>query len=315
MTGFAGIGRPTARPIGRLAGGAALVLALAGPGLVALAQDRGEAPHPIHVHAGTCLELGDIVEPLGDVAPLSEGEAQGAASAVPVEQSRTEIALPLADILAAPHAINFHRSAQAIAEYIACGDIGGRLDGDTLTIGLQEMNGSDFSGVAILEEDGPETEVTVYLFEEGTSVAREQPPAAEAQETATAEPAATDEATAEATPEPEEAPEAEETPEAGQAPAAEATEEAEAAAPAGDEIAVDIQNFAFSPDPIAIAVGDTVTWTNQDGVPHTATGEGGAFQSGAIAPGDSFGHTFEEAGEFPYFCEFHPGMAGTVVVE
>ena len=80
-------------------------------------------------------------------------------------------------------------------------------------------------------------------------------------------------------------------------------------------MAVDIVNFSFNPDPITVPVGGTVTWTNRDGVPHTATArERDVLQSGAIAPGTSFSQTFDQAGEFQYFCEFHPNMEGTIVV-
>ena len=285
---------------GRLLGGVALALglALAAPGAFTLAQDD-PVPHPIHIHAGTCADLGDIVAPLGDVVALTEGDAEGAGSAVPVQISDTEVDGTLADILANPFAINVHESADNIEEYIACGDIGGRVDNGRLVIGLQEMNGSDFSGVAVLDEDKLETEVSVYLFEEGAIVARESAPAAAdvADEPATAEP------TAEASAEP-----------TAEAPA-EPTAEPEAAAPAGEEVAVDIRDFAFDPTPVEIAVGDTVTWTNQDGVPHTATGEDrDVLQSGAIAAGGTFSQTFADAGEFAYFCEFHAGMNGSVVV-
>ncbi len=71
----------------------------------------------------------------------------------------------------------------------------------------------------------------------------------------------------------------------------------------------------FEPATITINVGDTVTWRNTDDVPHTSTSDDGVWDSGALAPGEEFSFTFEEAGTFPYFCEFHPGMEGTVVVQ
>jgi plastocyanin len=77
---------------------------------------------------------------------------------------------------------------------------------------------------------------------------------------------------------------------------------------------VDIQDFAFSPDTLEISVGTTVTWTNGDAAPHTATAEDGAFDSGSLATGDSYSFTFEEPGTYSYFCEFHPNMQGTIVV-
>jgi plastocyanin len=72
---------------------------------------------------------------------------------------------------------------------------------------------------------------------------------------------------------------------------------------------------AYAPNPIAVAVGGTVTWTNNDSTTHTSTGNGGTWDSGAIAPGGNFSRTFSSAGTFPYHCTFHPGMVGTVTVQ
>ncbi len=71
----------------------------------------------------------------------------------------------------------------------------------------------------------------------------------------------------------------------------------------------------FRPATITINVGDTVTWRNTDDVPHTSTSEDEVWDSGGLGAGEEFSFTFEEAGTFPYFCEFHPGMEGTVVVQ
>jgi plastocyanin len=71
---------------------------------------------------------------------------------------------------------------------------------------------------------------------------------------------------------------------------------------------------AYSPSPINISAGGTVTWTNNDNTTHTAT-DAGTFDSGAIAPGASFSHTFPTAGTFTYHCSIHPGMVGTVTVQ
>jgi plastocyanin len=218
--------------------------------------------------------------------------------------SETDVELSLSDILAAPHAINIHQSAEEIQIYIACGDIGGRvIDGDLL-IGLQAIDGSGHQGIARLETDDDGTEVYVYLAYQAAAAEAEQEAAAPAAATTAPADAAVDAETPEA-----EAPEAE-------TPVAETPEPAADAAAAGQDVPVDIRDFAFSPNPIEIAVGDTVTWTNQDQVPHTATAEDrGVLQSGTISPGASFSQTFETAGEFPYFCEFHPNMTGTIVVQ
>jgi plastocyanin len=76
---------------------------------------------------------------------------------------------------------------------------------------------------------------------------------------------------------------------------------------------------AFSPNPIQVSVGSTVTWTNNDSVIHTVNSgtsptESGLFTSPIINPGDTFEYTFTEAGEVPYFCLLHPNMVGTAIV-
>jgi len=275
----------------------AVMLILLGS-LVVRAQEDTDPPHPAHIHSGSCNDLGDIVYPLTDVALETAGEAFGAASAVPVEESDTTIDASLTDILAAPHAVNIHQSADAIQNYIACGDIGGRAVDGKLAIGLQELNGSGYQGVAILDgSDAATTTVTVYLAYPGKAGESEQ---AATSAVATSPTAAAAQPTAEPTAEPT---------------AAEPTAEPTAASSA-NEVPVDIVEFSFSPDPVDVSIGDTVTWTNQGTVPHTATAEDrGVLQSGPISPGDSFSQVLSQAGEFPYFCEFHPNMHGTIIVK
>jgi len=73
------------------------------------------------------------------------------------------------------------------------------------------------------------------------------------------------------------------------------------------------------PDPIHVTRGETVSWLNADSAVHTVAGEEDAgsrkFYSSLMAPGDSFSHTFHEAGEYGYSCTIHPWASGTVVVE
>ncbi len=64
---------------------------------------------------------------------------------------------------------------------------------------------------------------------------------------------------------------------------------------------------------IQVAKGTTVTWTNQDPVPHTVTFSG--FGSGSLDTGGTYSHTFSDAGMFPYHCSIHPSMNGAVVVQ
>lgn len=79
--------------------------------------------------------------------------------------------------------------------------------------------------------------------------------------------------------------------------------------------AVSIQSFSFNPGGSTVAVGDTVTWTNnQAGVSHTVSADAGAFDSGTVASGATFSFTFTTPGTFAYHCNIHPNMHGTVTV-
>jgi plastocyanin len=80
---------------------------------------------------------------------------------------------------------------------------------------------------------------------------------------------------------------------------------------------VTIKNFEFGPKSVTVNKGDTVTWTNQDSAPHTATrtNGGGAFDTGNLKKGQTASHKFSEAGSFAYICAIHPNMKGTVVVK
>ena len=77
---------------------------------------------------------------------------------------------------------------------------------------------------------------------------------------------------------------------------------------------IPIADFAFPPT-TTVQVGDTVTWNNTSGVAHTATADGGSFDTGSIADGASGSVTFAAAGTFPYHCTIHPAMVGSIVVE
>ncbi|HCS39964.1 MAG TPA: hypothetical protein DIW44_10325 [Anaerolineaceae bacterium] len=78
---------------------------------------------------------------------------------------------------------------------------------------------------------------------------------------------------------------------------------------------VEIEDFAYVSAAITIKVGTTVTWTNKDSVRHTVSSDTGLFESGLFGKGESFSHTFTEAGTFTYHCAPHPYMKGTVIVE
>ena len=77
---------------------------------------------------------------------------------------------------------------------------------------------------------------------------------------------------------------------------------------------VKIDNFTFGPQKLAVKVGDTVTWINQDDIPHTVVSTG-HFRSKALDTDDKYSFTFTAPGTFEYFCGLHPHMQGSIVVE
>jgi plastocyanin len=85
------------------------------------------------------------------------------------------------------------------------------------------------------------------------------------------------------------------------------------AEPAAVEVKID--NFTFVPQRLTIRPGTTVTWINEDDIPHTIAATGKEFRSKVLDTDDKFSFTFTAAGTFEYFCSLHPHMTGTIVVE
>jgi plastocyanin len=87
-----------------------------------------------------------------------------------------------------------------------------------------------------------------------------------------------------------------------------------AAARAADAT-VKIENFTFAPQNLTVKIGTTVTWDNEDDIPHTIASSTKLFRSNALDTGDKFSFTFTTPGAYQYFCSLHPHMIGTIVVE
>jgi plastocyanin len=90
-----------------------------------------------------------------------------------------------------------------------------------------------------------------------------------------------------------------------------------APAPSGEAVRsekVEIVDFSYDPDPVTIQAGGKVIWINRDSEPHTATANDGSFDTGTLEEGKLKSESFKEPGEYPYFCEIHPQMRGTVEV-
>lgn len=77
---------------------------------------------------------------------------------------------------------------------------------------------------------------------------------------------------------------------------------------------VEIRGFTYEPARLTVSPGDTVVWLNRDAVPHTATSEGGGWDSGSIPAGGSWEWVVTENASGEYLCTFHPSMMGEIVV-
>jgi plastocyanin len=86
----------------------------------------------------------------------------------------------------------------------------------------------------------------------------------------------------------------------------------------GGSTLVAIRDFSFQANDVRIKAGSSVTWLNCEpaGTPsHTSTSDQSVWQSPLLAPGETFTRTFDTPGVFPYHCDPHPFMLGTVTVE
>jgi plastocyanin len=76
-----------------------------------------------------------------------------------------------------------------------------------------------------------------------------------------------------------------------------------------------LDQFSFGPQRVTVKAGTTVTWTNDDDIPHTVASSTKLFKSKALDTSDKFSFTFTTPGVYEYFCSIHPHMTGTIVVE
>ena len=87
-----------------------------------------------------------------------------------------------------------------------------------------------------------------------------------------------------------------------------------ASAAHAEGIEVKIDNFTFAPRTLTVKAGTTVTWINEDDIPHTVVSTG-HFRSKPLDTGDKFTFTFAKAGTYLYHCTLHPHMTGKIVVQ
>ena len=80
----------------------------------------------------------------------------------------------------------------------------------------------------------------------------------------------------------------------------------------GNKVVID--NFAFTPNVLTVKPGTTVTFENHDDIPHSVVDVAGKFHSKALDTNDTFQVTFDQPGEYNYYCGLHSHMRGKVVV-
>jgi plastocyanin len=87
------------------------------------------------------------------------------------------------------------------------------------------------------------------------------------------------------------------------------------AAEPSDPTTIAVKDFMFTPTPLTVKAGSTVTWTNMDDEPHTVVSDTGMFKSGGMDTNESFSYKFDKPGTYHFTCSIHPRMVGTIVVQ
>ncbi len=129
-----------------------------------------EHGHPARIHEGSCEELGPVAFRLNGVggsvdldnAPVATPTAVNSDSAYQVMVSESTIDGPIEDLLAGEHAVMIYESDEAM-DAIACGNVGGALNGETLVTGLAEAGVPGHIGFALFRPEGNQTDVLVIF--------------------------------------------------------------------------------------------------------------------------------------------------------
>ena len=87
------------------------------------------------------------------------------------------------------------------------------------------------------------------------------------------------------------------------------------AAQTPDQNQIVIQEFMFTPNPLTVKAGATVTWVNMDDEPHSVVSNTRLFRSGALDTKERFSFKFAQPGTYHFTCSIHPRMVGIVVVQ
>ena len=148
---------------------AALALVFAAPGLaLAVAQTEPIPTFIARLHGGTCDTWAPSAYAHHDATPAAPGPGPTTAEGAPIPAASvsTTVDVKFEDVGTQPHAVVVYRGTTESPDILACGDVAGSQQGDTLLIGVREAGGSGYAGVAELRRHGiirDQTELTVYL--------------------------------------------------------------------------------------------------------------------------------------------------------
>jgi plastocyanin len=84
---------------------------------------------------------------------------------------------------------------------------------------------------------------------------------------------------------------------------------------AGPVATVSMDHNTFIPGEITVVPGTTVTWVNNEAMPHTVVDVNKGFRSKTIVKDAKFSFTFTTAGDYSYLCSIHPNMKGKIIVK
>jgi hypothetical protein len=140
---------------------------LVGPSPALAHEEHG---HPARIHEGSCQELGPVAFRLNglggsvdvDNAPVATPMAVNSDSAYQVMVSETTIDGTIEDLLGVDHAVMIYESDEAM-DAMACGNVGGALNGETLVTGLAEAGVPGHTGFVLFRPEGDQTDVLVIL--------------------------------------------------------------------------------------------------------------------------------------------------------
>ncbi|MCA9879829.1 MAG: hypothetical protein KC442_18675 [Thermomicrobiales bacterium] len=150
--------------------GTAVVAGVIGLGAIGNAAAHAEHGHPVRIHQGSCDALQGVAFRLNGVggsvdaegAPVATPTAVNPSTTYQVMTSETVIDTSIADLLASEHAVMVYESDD-VMDVIACGNLGGAMQGDELITGLAEARIPGHLGFAIFSPDGDQTDVTIIL--------------------------------------------------------------------------------------------------------------------------------------------------------